>query len=577
MDTKIKALVFLAVLMILVPGAGLDLEAQAGKDKDDFPPGMYTVIPELTFLDVSVSSVLRDLADLANINIVFSSKVGGSCNLSLENVTVKDTFDIILLSNKLAYTKTGDIYYIITSAEYMESYGVKYGDTRIVKTFRLDYAAPDRAFEFLNSLKSEIGSLLVEQDSGTVMVVDTPERIEKMEEALAALEKGGEVVVLNLNYANAADIEAQLKKELDDKNAGSIVADEKTNSVIIRTYPGRMKSVKDIIAALDKKTRQVLIDVKIISINLTDDFEAEVKWEGMFTKLSGIDFLGSHPFEPVARLGTHYLDDFGEREFLTDKIRSGAKSILGQEIHFGKIGSKGTFESVLRVLRTLGDVKILSNPKITVVEGKEAKILIGERIPLLTSTTMGGTGGSAGLTSETVEFIDVGIQLFVTIEGINDMGYVTMQIKPVVSSLLDIITTDKGSVVPVVKTAEAETVIMVKDNTTIMIGGLREDKEDTKIRKVPFLSSIPILGLLFRSHVSKSGRSEILVMITPHIIGGDMLETGELILPEEGLKPYMEYESEGMEGDVIGGLSMKTGEDLNLGIEMFDRERSERR
>ena len=141
---------------------------------------------------------------------------------------------------------------------------------------------------------------------------------------------------------------------------------------------------------------------------------------------------------------------------------------------------------------------------------------------------------------QNINFVKIGIVLSVT-PTINDEGYVTMQIKPEVSSVVDTLVTPGGNPIPIVDTSLAETTVIAKDGSTILIGGLRKEEEPMVNKRVPFFSSIPIIGHLFRSKQSSKLRSEVLVMITPHVVAGDVLTTAEDISIEAGLKPYIEY------------------------------------
>lgn len=512
----------------------------------EYPEAMNEFTDGGISMNMEVELALREIAERAGMNVVMSKMVAGAGITSVDlkhKVRMRDLFDILLLSNRLACTKVGDIYYIMTREEYSKRYGSDYGDPRQVKAFRLQYASPEKAFAVTESLKSDIGDIIVDQDTGTIVLIDTPQKIAVMMETLAVLEEEMETVVINLNYADAKNVEDHLKAQLDKKKVGTIVADEGNNQVIITALPGRIKQAREIIKALDKKTKQVLIDANIIQIRLRDNFAAEVKWEGVFRTLSGIDFLGSHPFEPLYRTGRTNIGNFTRIDPEGVNPLPADKNLFGERIYLGQYSASQTgnsYEGMLNFLRTLGDVKILSNPKITVINKAEAVILIGRREPFITTTT--AQAQTTTTVAEEIEFVEVGIKLTVT-PTINDEGYIKLEIKPEISSVVEKITTQSGNVIPVVDTSEAETTVIVKNNATIMIGGLRKEEEATTTRKVPFLGSIPLLGFLFRSHHSEKIRTELLVMITPHIITGDILDTGNVIVPQEAFKPYVDYGS----------------------------------
>jgi type II secretory pathway component GspD/PulD (secretin) len=494
----------------------------------------------LDLRNMDVKDALTYIALRSGANIVASKAVTGRVSLQLKEVPLQDVFDITLLTNDLAYEKRGDIFYIMTAKEYQDRYGRSFGDIRKVKMHHLKYAIPEKAFDLLDTLKSTIGRILVDQESGTVLIVDTEDKIKEMEEALYTLEKKGEVNVFDLQYAVAKDVEDRLRVQLDDKNVGSIWSDERSNQVVVRALPGRMSDVKEIIAALDKKTQEVLIDAKIVNVKLSDEMAAGFEWEGFFKDLTGDGFLGSHPLQPIERVGQTAIDDFTTIQPTEANPAAGSKKSFMEEIYFGRTSKNKSFEVLFKFLQTIGDTRLLSNPKLAVVNNQEARIHVGRKEAYITTTTT--SGQTTSTTAEEVTFVDVGIQLSVT-PTINEEGFITMKIKPEVSSVVDVLVTPSGNQIPIIDTSLAETTVMVKDNATIIIGGLRREQEGEASERVPFLADIPLLGRVFRSEKKNKEHSELLVMITPHIVDGSILTTGEVEPGEDGLKPLKEYEA----------------------------------
>ena len=121
-----------------------------------------------------------------------------------------------------------------------------------------------------------------------------------------------------------------------------------------------------------------------------------------------------------------------------------------------------------------------------------------------------------------MNFVDVGIKLFVT-PTINKAGYITMKIKPEISSSerKELVSEDKVTEVPIVSTSEAETTVVVKEGVSIIIGGLKKVTENKEVRRVPILGSIPLLGVLFRSKSDEWNKNELVILLTPRIVSGD--------------------------------------------------------
>lgn len=497
----------------------------------------------LDLRNIEVTEALRYVAMKGGLNLAVSKSVSGRLLLLLNDVPIRDILDIVLITNALAYDKQGEIYNIMTEEEYKARYGRKFSDSRKVEIFSLKFAAPERIFAALDALKSEIGRVLVDQETGMVLVMDTEENIRRMRLAIEAQEQQRGIRVFPLQYAKAKDIEERLKTQLDAKSAGTVIADEATNQLVVQTFPERMEAIAELIKSLDKKTKEVLIVAKIIKVTVSDDLDAEIKWEGFFqtnqfgdAQTDAPSFLSNHIYKVLDRSGVSALDDIVSIA-PTTRPTPNPKSTLTENLVLGQLG-EDKFEVLLNFLRTLGETKVLSSPRITVTNNQEAKIHVGERQAYITSTTTTGTSGNT--VAESVNFIDIGIQLSVT-PTINDDGFITMSIKPEISSVVDTLVTNSGNKIPIVDTSEAETNVMVKDKNSIIIAGLRRDDFVSSDKRVPYLGDIPILGNLFRSRTSGKGRTELLILLTPYIVGGDRFITGEPAPASESMKSYRDY------------------------------------
>ncbi len=570
MVNNIRSRIFLPILIILVVLISPLLGAEDKSEKaepDDFGALMKEaetteeskkVMDQLISLDLrgmTVDDAFKYLALRGGMNIVVSKNVSGRITFMVKNVPIKDVFNIILRSNNLAYEKIGDVYMIMTEKEYVQRYGEQFSDTRKVKIFRLQYAIPENVFNLIDALKSEIGRIIVDQESGTVLAMDTPEKLAEIEKSIQVLETKGSIKVFDLQYAKAEDVEKQLKGRLDAKKAGTIKSDVRTNQLIVQTLPERMETIAKLIKSLDQKTKQVLIDAQIVKVTLSDDFAVGVEWEGLFSQLAdyGVDFIGSHPFSPLDRVATSFIDDFATRvaktsdldddarvHTSTDLPTPGQKTTATEKIYFGKTNE---WEAALQYLNTKGNTKILSNPKLSVVNNQEAKIHVGKREAYVTTTTT--TGQTTSTVSEEVTFIDVGIQLSVT-PTINSDGYIRMKVRPEISSVVGSLITPSQNKIPIVDTSLAETTVLVKDGATIVIGGLRKDQKVSENEQVPFFSKIPLIGNLFKKKSTSDEQTELLILLTSHIIDGDRLASPE-DFSEEGegknkkLKSYRDY------------------------------------
>jgi general secretion pathway protein D len=270
---------------------------------------------------------------------------------------------------------------------------------------------------------------------------------------------------------------------------------------------------------------------------MANDTQRGVEWEGLFNmaKKYGMAYLGSTPFAAVqsatdafrtrTQVWNELNQDVGSYPFsgTTSNYSSSAKKVGMETVHIGAINNNDDFDVVIRYLERIGHTKILSCPQIAVINNQEAKIHVGEKQAYVTTSTTAGQ--TTTTVSESVTYVDVGLQLFVT-PTINDEGYVTMKIKPEISSVVDQIVSSSNNTIPIIDTVMAETSVMVKDGTTILIGGLNKDEQTRSYKGTPILDKIPLIKYLFSEEVTTKDRVELVILLTPHIITGDELTTG---------------------------------------------------
>lgn len=277
----------------------------------------------------------------------------------------------------------------------------------------------------------------------------------------------------------------------------NFVVDETTNALIIRSYPRDYKFILETIKKLDLYPKQVLIEVFLAEVALTDSNKFGLEWstkQGSFTKgNTTYDWLlgmgGTAP-NPAMTTGIRYAIA------ATDKL---AAAINAQAIE-----NKAT---------------ILSSPHLIASNNKEAKIQIGTSEPILSNTyTTGaytGTQGT-GVVEGTIEYKDVGIILTVT-PRISDGGLVTLDIN-LEDSKVEMTKLGNLDNVPKFKKKTAKTTLSIMEAQTIVIGGLIEEAGGTKKSGIPWISKIPIFGALFGYQDYGTARTELMLLLTPHVI-----------------------------------------------------------
>ncbi|MCX7662038.1 MAG: hypothetical protein N2Z79_05100, partial [Candidatus Omnitrophica bacterium] len=329
---NIKRLLFLLVMFFLFLG-------------ESFAQKISLDIKGMDILDV-----LKMLAQRANLNIVVGKNVSGRVTLFLKDVDVWDAFEIILLSNDLAYDKKGEIINVMTARDYEMLFGRKFADKKDILVMPLKYTKAVDLSRAVTQIKSDVGRVVIDENSNTLIVLDLPEKLKIMEEMIKNLDLPTQTRIFELNYAQVDKVLPKIQ-ELITKNLGSIKIDERTNKLVIVDFPEKIKEIEKIIKAFDEKTPQVLIDAQIVEISPSDKFEMGVDWDYWLEK--NFRLTSSLPASGVFN-----------------------KISIGTATEGKNVTQKGDYKGIIDLLRTIGETKILSSPRIMALNNQEARILV---------------------------------------------------------------------------------------------------------------------------------------------------------------------------------------------------------
>jgi type II secretion system protein D len=371
-------------------------------------------------------------------------------------------------------------------------------------------------------------SITVDPRSNSLLISGTPNYLNAVERVVKELDTdqlgSREQQVYKLKNAGAADVAATLTKFVDGERAKmveayganrtgvssrlldqavTVVGDVKSNSVLLTGSQRYMERLKGIIRELDVEPPQVLIQVMLAEVTLDN------------TEDLGLEFVS-------ARFGNGYSVNGG---FGLDKGAFGASQpkppgllalapalFAGLGIPNIAIGGPD-FDLLLNALASQSRVQLLSNPSIMVSNNTVGRIQVGQTIRVPDAVTVSSAGQQSAVTPE-----EVGIILEVT-PSINMDGFVKMEVEPEISILskqtIDISETFRS---PIIDRRRANTTITVRDGETVVIGGLINDRFERIDKKIPLLGDIPLLGLLFRQKSESSVKTELLIVLRPHVV-----------------------------------------------------------
>jgi len=390
-----------------------------------------------------IRTVVRAIAEFSGRNIVVADNVKKTVTVQLKNVGWRDALRTILRSSGLEYTEEGGI-------------------------LRIDDAA---------KLASE--------------AVDRETARSKQEELVPL-----ETRIIKLNYANAHELATSLQASISHR--GSVMVEGRTNSIIVTDLEDNIAKIEKMAQELDSTTPQIEITAKLVDVDAEALRGIGVTW-GVGTKSKVWEDAAGNPvtFPPLTP-GNDPSNVLGGQQ--QTEIADPAAVL-----NYGIIKTWGGLEAQLQMLEQHRKANIISNPRITTVDNREAKILVGQKIPLIVNDVAG---------NPVSQLQTIGIQLKVTPHLTQDKKII-MDLHPEVSDLSAQSTVQGGVII---NTSEADTRVMVDDGQCAVIGGLIRTNSSTVRRGIPLLKDLPLLGALFRSDNNVKQNRELIIFVTPKLL-----------------------------------------------------------
>lgn len=335
------------------------------------------------------------------------------------------------------------------------------------------------------------------EQRGKIITVTTVENLKKRREDAQVLADQEPLITKTfvLNYAKAASVIESIEKMKTDR--GSINFDERTNALIVRDISSNVDLIGEVITNLDQTTPQVLIEAKIVETTLSN------------TENLGIDWVTAATVAGSKRAMTWPFTSHSENKYMEDDDFPGAEDT---NFSYGTL-DLSQLQAVFQLLKTRTDTNILSNPRLVTLDNQPARIVVGSQYPIPQYTY---NEEQARLQVNGWEYKDIGI-IFEVTPHVNNAGFVTLDLIPKVTAILDYVTVENTSL-PRLSTEEVKTRVMIKDGESLVIAGLIKDQVTEVKKKTPILGDIPLLGLLFQKKNNTTTKTDLLIFLTPHII-----------------------------------------------------------
>ena len=402
--------------------------------------GKAPVIPVLEFTNTDVRSVFRLLSEYSAVDIVVDPAVTGSVNTVVTNKTWQEVVHIVAKMMNLTITNELGYLYAQKTEDYQK-----------------------RLLEKASAANAQDQAVKLQRK------------------------------IVRINNAKAEEMEKAVKDLSSPR--GKITVVPRTNSLIIVDGPEQIAAIEKVLRQLDQETNQVLIEAKLVQVESNSLQEMGVNWQlssgsgmGLATNPSG---LGN---------GTGNLTG-GAGGYKGAQITNNTQvSQAAQTMAFGLLNSN-LGVAISHLLQT-GKAEVLATPQITTLDNKEARLFMGDQVPLLSRDLSGNT---------VVKYVDAGTELTVTPQ-ITAPDRILLHLKP----------KKNGYILSgnnyIIKVQEAETDVVVSDGETVVIGGLVERKEEFSETGVPLLKDIPLLGALFRFSHKEIVKKDLAIFVTPRIV-----------------------------------------------------------
>ncbi|HZU33713.1 MAG TPA: type IV pilus secretin PilQ [Candidatus Angelobacter sp.] len=419
--------------------------------------GRYTGEPfGMNFKDLDLKDFFRLIHEISGLNVVLDPSVHGSVTIVLDDVPWDQALAIVLENNGLACTLSGNVLRIAT----------------------------------LDTMKTEAEARRAQQEA-------------------QALAVPRQTITRYLSYAHAKDAMPVIKKFLSTR--GDVIADDRSNALIVEDIPSVLPQIEELIRMLDRKAPEVEIEARVVASTRT--FARDIGTQLGFGFGSGPNAIGgaTNPSPIQVTLPNGQVPRFITAPGTTNSIP--LFSDLGATgptsgIEFNNTTAGFRLDFILSMAENRGLLKILSRPTITVQNNISALIRQGSRIPVVTQAQLGGP--------PTVTYVDAFLRLTVTPQ-ITAENTIFLNVD-VENTVPDFSRVTGSQLNPTLNTQQATTQVLVTDGGTVVIGGVIQTSNNVAISQIPLLGSIPLLGNLFKHTNVNTSTAELIFFITPKII-----------------------------------------------------------
>lgn len=410
----------------------------------------------------------------------------------------------------------------------------------VVDQIPLKYIDAKSVSEALAPLKSPEGVITVATSNNAVLVSDFQQNIDRIREKVVALDIPTgtlQMRTINLKYLQAKNLEPVIAKMVSEN--GSVGVNEESNSIMVCDTSERLKLIIQEINVADRAPQQILVEVVLMDVRLDNDMEIGVNWDMLTDGISDVTYRQNMT---TNRVSSTILSS----DTLGDATAYNSTGVLGGDLAI----VSDTVRAVIHLIQEKREVEIIASPQTMVRSGSSSTIKAVEEIPYVEQSQ---TGEGGDMTS--TEFKEVGVTLEVTaILTEDDRISLELQVEQNVKS------GESTQGVPIVDTRNQQTTLSLSDGQVVVMGGLRRSENTETVDRVPLISELPLVGVLFKNTTTEVSNSELVVLVSPHIYRDETV-------PDSVAKRYESFDGEfnlsKMSPEELAALAGPVGNDIN--------------